>query len=139
MILIDTSGLLAALDADEPDHPGAVEALRSARGPRLLSPFVLAELDYLLTRRRGEMQALSLLAEVARGAYTLEPFASGDMRIAADLIRRHRGLGLGLSDASILVLALRTGARDVLTLDQRHFRAVAWPSGLRLLPADLSY
>ncbi|MDX6647139.1 MAG: hypothetical protein QOK40_2866 [Miltoncostaeaceae bacterium] len=51
------------------------------------------------------------------------------------------GLGLGLADASVLVLSRRCSARDVLTLDERHFRAIAagWLSpepSLRLLPAD---
>ena len=135
MIVIDTSGLLAALDASEPEHEPALAALAAALPPLLLSPFVLAELDYLLTTRRGEAVALELLADVARGAYRLEPFGSADVAAAIGVIERHSGLGLGLADASMVVLAERAGIRDVLTLDERHFRAIADPV-LRLLPAD---
>jgi hypothetical protein len=43
-----------------------------------------------------------------------------------------------LADASIVVLATRYGARDLLTLDERHFRGPRGPAGrpFRLLPAD---
>ena len=49
----------------------------------------------------------------------------------------HR-LELGLADASIAVLAARLDADAVLTLDERHFRALRGPGGrpFRLLPAD---
>ena len=135
MIVLDTSGLLAALDASEPEHGPALAALGAARPPLLVSPFVLAELDYLLTTRRGERVALEFLDDVARGAYRLEPFGAADVAAAIRVIRRHAGLGLGLADASVVVLAERAGTRDVLTLDERHFRAISEPV-LRLLPAD---
>ena len=47
-------------------------------------------------------------------------------------------LGLGLADASIVVLAGRHQTVDVLTLDERHFRAISGPHDrpFRLLPAD---
>ena len=48
MIILDTSGLLAAIDASQRHHRAAADALRRSPGPFLLSPFVLAELDYLL-------------------------------------------------------------------------------------------
>ena len=48
MIVLDTGGLLAALDANEELHGRCVAALASAKPPRVLSPFVLAELDYLI-------------------------------------------------------------------------------------------
>src|SRR5215212_6716102 len=51
VILLDTSGLLAAIDGSERSHAPAAAALRQATVPRLLSPFVLAELDYLLATR----------------------------------------------------------------------------------------
>lgn len=138
MIVLDTSGLLAALDASQTHHAGAAAALRSSGPPRLLSPFVLAELDYLLTTRVSTTIARSWLAEVASGAYQLEPFASSDVAAAGAVLDRYADLGLGLADASLVVLAERHGCNDLLTLDERHFRAVIGPGGrpFRLLPAD---
>jgi hypothetical protein len=138
VILLDTSGLLSALDAAQTHHRAAADALRSAAGPLLLSPFVLAELDYLLGHRVGPTAQRLLLDEVAAGSYRLEPFGPADVRRAADIIAAHAALAVGLADASIIVLAERHGCADVLTLDERHFRVLPGPGGrpLRLLPAD---
>jgi predicted nucleic acid-binding protein len=138
VIIVDTSGLLSAMDASDPLQPRSAAALRSAHGPRLLSPFVLAELDYLLGRRVNLAAARRLLDEVVRGAYRLEPFGSEDIEQAGAIIDRYRDLDLGLADASIVVLAERHGIADLVTLDERHFRAVRGPGGrpFRILPAD---
>ena len=137
MILLDTSGLLAALDASQRSHAEAAASLAATHPPLLLSPFVLAELDYLLFARVGEGPRASMLAEVARGAYLLEPMSGADVGQARTIIHRYGGLGLSLADASIAVLAKRHRTREVLTLDQRHFRVLtADGKPFRLLPAD---
>ena len=138
MILLDTSGLLAAIDASQRHHAAAREALRAAAPPWVLSPFVLAELDYLLATRVGQAAERALLEEVGRGVYRLETFEADEIAAAERVIGRHAALALGLADASIVVLANRYGVRDVLTLDERHFRAIRGPGGrpFRLLPAD---
>jgi len=137
VILLDTSGLLAALDASQRTHEQSAGTLAAADPPLLLSPFVLAELDYLLASRVGEGARKDLLAEVARGAYLLEPMSGADVGEARKVIQRHADLGLSLADASIVVLAKRRPTRDVLTLDQRHFRILNVDGKpFRLLPAD---
>ena len=138
MILVDTSGLLAAIDASQRHHLAAAASLRAAGEPRLLSPFVLAELDSLLATRVSASAARTFLAEVARGAYQLEPFGQDDIERALAIVTRYGDLDLGLADASLVVLAERHQTMDVLTLDERHFRAVRGPRGraFRLLPAD---
>lgn len=137
MILLDTSGLLAALDSAQRHHEQAVGSLATASSPLLLSPFVLAELDYLIATRVGESARTTLLDEVARGAYALQPFSEEDVQRALAVIRRHADLGISLADASIVVLAERYDVRDVLTLDERHFRVLAVDrQPFRLLPAD---
>lgn len=81
-----------------------------------------------------------MLGEVARGVYSLEPFSAEDVAAAQAIIERYAGFGdLGLADASNVVLAERYGSRDILTLDERHFRTMRGPQGrpFRLLPADL--
>jgi predicted nucleic acid-binding protein len=138
LILIDTSGLLAALNSHDRHHRAAVAVLRSTPPPRLLSPFVLAELDYLLAARVGEAAERSLLAEVGRGAYTLEQFSAEDVSAAVRVIDRYGEATIGLADASVVVLADRHGIGEVLTLDERRFRILRWGQRRRftLLPAD---
>ena len=138
-LILDSSGLLAAVDEGQEDHSAARETLESARGPLLISPFVLAELDYVvLTRRMGQGHELALLGEVARGVYRLEYFSEEDVAEAIEIVERYADFRIGLADASNVVLANRHGTLDVLTLDERHFRALRGPGGrpFRILPAD---
>ncbi len=138
MIVLDTSGLLAAIDASQQHHAAAAGALLAATPPLLVSPFVLAELDYLLATRVSIEAELAFLGEIARGAYRLEPLSGDDIAAARDLVDRYRDLGIGIADASLVVLASRHATRDVLSLDQRHLRAMRLPDGssFRILPAD---
>jgi predicted nucleic acid-binding protein len=137
VILLDTSGLLAALDSDQRHHRQAAASLIDATPPLLLSPFVLAELDYMLLSRVGAAARASLLEEVERDAYLLETMTGADVARAYKIIKRHADLGISLADASIIVLAERHRVRDVLTLDERHFRVLtANGKPFRLLPAD---
>jgi len=137
LILLDTSGLLAALDSAQRTHPESAASLAAATPPLLLSPFVLAELDYLLATRVGQRARTGVLREVERGALTLEQFSTVDLRDALAIIERHADLGISLADASIVVLAIRHKIQDVLTLDERHFRTLTVDGKpFRLLPAD---
>lgn len=137
MILVDTGGLLAAYDRLDPDHAAAAPVLeRDDR--RVLSPFVLAELGYMVARNLGAEAERALLAEVCAGVYQLEAFDSADVGAARAVIDRYPTMNLGLADASIVVLAERHHCHDVLTLDERHFRNLRTRSGrsFRLLPRD---
>lgn len=138
MILLDTSGLLAALDASQRHHAPCRAALEAAKGPLLLSPFVLAELDYLLMRHVGSHAQAALLGEVARGAYRLESFTADDVERAGEIMRRYGDMQIGLADASIVLLAERRDTTEVLTLDLRHFQAlrIGGRKRFRIFPAD---
>jgi predicted nucleic acid-binding protein len=138
VILLDTSGLLSAIDGSQRHHADCAAALSQASPPLLLSPFVLAELDYLLSQHVGSDAQIALLDEVARGAYQLEPFGPADVAAAREILEKYASLRIGLADASIVVLAERHRAREVLTLDERHFRALRTHDRKRfkLLPLD---
>jgi len=138
VILLDTSGLLAALDESQRRHRQCRAALTAAAAPLLLSPFVLAELDTLLMRHVGGQAQTALLEEVASGAYRLEPFAADDIARAGAVMSRFADLQIGLADASIVVLAERHQVSRVLTLDARHFQALRIGERKRftLVPGD---
>jgi len=140
LILLDSSGLLAAIDSGQRDHEAAAKALADAQPPLLLSSFVLAELDYFLATRIGTHAEMALLEEVAGGAYQLEPIDRDDIAAAQAVINSYADLGLGLADASIVILAERHDVSDVLTLDERHFRALRRRNGqpFNLLPGGAS-
>jgi predicted nucleic acid-binding protein len=140
VILLDTSGLLSAIDRSQRRHDACAAVVTTAKRPLILSPFVLAELDYLLATSVGASAQDALLEEVERGAYRLDPFTAADVAVARHVIQRYADLNVGLADASLVVLARRYRTRDVLTLDERHFRPMRTLDGrrFRLLPADAS-
>jgi predicted nucleic acid-binding protein len=138
VIVLDTGGLYAALDANEALHGRAVAALVAATPPRVVSPFVLAELDYLIASRVGHQAQMALIDEVARGAYQLELFSAEDIGHARRIMERYADLRIGLADASVVVLANRHRTLELLCTDERHFRALRGTGGkpFRLLPFD---
>lgn len=124
MIVVDTGGLYAFLDRSDAWHGPARAAIDEESGPFLLSPFVLAELDWLVQTRLGIEAECELLDDVEAGVYTLLPFDAADLREAVKLVRHYSGLGIGLADASVAVVAARFRTVNLLTTDQRHFRAL---------------
>ena len=137
-MILDTSGLFAALDAASRLHVEARASLEHEPGRAVLSPFVLGELDYFVAERLGNAAELELLDQVGSGVYELAPFANADVEAARRVVARYGDLGIGLADASVVVLAARHGTKRILTLDERHFRALRPLDGgyFTLLPAD---
>jgi len=139
-LILDSGGMIVALDPNQTDHEAFANALTSHRGPRIISPFVVAELDYMIGRAYGREGQLAFLDEVGRGAYLLEPFGDEDFSRARELLDDYDYLpGFGIADASNVVLAERYGTRDILTTDQRDFRRVKLPGDRHfcILPYDL--
>jgi predicted nucleic acid-binding protein len=138
MIICDTSGLIAAYGQDRARGEEVLEVLRAEAPSLVLSPFVLAELDYLITSRSGVGAELRVLEDVANGIYRLAEFTPRDVAQAAEVVTRYKDLSIGLADASIVVLAARYNTTRVLTFDQRHFRVMKplHAASFTLLPAD---
>lgn len=136
MIIADTSGLLAWFNAREPRHERVREYLGTTTESLVVSPYVVAELDYLVGTRIGVAAELAVLRELAGSAYELATFGAGDLGPAADIVERYRDSEIGLADASLVVLADRYRTHRVLTLDHRHFRALRALDGqpFELLP-----
>lgn len=137
-LILDSGGLLAAIDPNQNDHEDFAESLASHYGPLVISPFVVAELDYMILRDYGRQDQLAFLDEVCRGAYRLEMFKTRDFTRARELICEYEYLsGFGIADASNVVLAERYGTRSILTTDQRDFRQVEVEGRhFRILPYD---
>jgi len=121
VIVADTSGLLALFNRREPAHTAVATFLGSVDEVMVVSPYVLAELDYLLATRAGTPAELAVLRELSGGAFVLAGLEAEDLVQAAVVIERYADLGIGIADASLVVLAARYGTRTILTLDRRHF------------------
>ena len=71
----------------------------------------------------------AFMHDVARGAFTYAPPALDQLRRAMEVDARYADLGLGLVDASIIVLAEDLGIRGLATRDIRHFAAIRLRDG----------
>lgn len=124
MLVCDTSGLLAYFDASDA-HCAEVSLIIAADpGPFVVSPYIVAELDYLLATRRGVHAELSALNELSGDAWELPAFGAIDLREAGRLIDRYQDQDIRVADASLVVLAKRYRTDRLLTLDRRHFRVI---------------
>jgi len=120
-VIVDTSALLAFFDSDEPDHDAVARVLEAATEPLVVSPYVVAELDYLVASRLGVSAELAVLRELAGGAWDLPGFGSEDLAEASTVVERSADQAIGVADASNVILAARYRTRTLVTLDRRHF------------------
>jgi hypothetical protein len=138
-MICDTSALVAFFNGADPDHARVVAVVESARPPLVVSPLVLAELDYLIRDRIGDDTARRAVGSLIGGRFEVAACTPADIAAALEVDSRYAALGIGLTDASLVVLAGRYRTVNLATLDERHFRAVRpLDSGLafRILPAD---
>lgn len=120
-LIVDTSALLAYFDASEPDHAAVASDIEASTELLVVSPYVLAELDYLVATRHGVDAELATLEELASGAWELASFAADDLKRARAIVADYSDQDIGVTDASIVVLAERYRTRAIETLDHRHF------------------
>lgn len=137
MIIADTSGLLAAFDRRERSHDAVVPHLAGDEAV-VVSPYVVAEIGYLVGSRMGARAEVQVMTELAGGGYELAALDSDDVLRATAVMERYADLDIGITDASLVVLAERHRTTDLLTLDERHFRVLRPLQGgvFTLLPAD---
>ncbi len=122
-VIADTSALLAFFDASEPDHEAVSEVL-SAADVLVVSPYVVAEVDYLVATRHGVDQELAVLDELTGGAWHLAAFNEDELRRAGAVIASYKDQAISVADASIVVLAERYRTRTIASLDHRHFDVI---------------
>ena len=121
-MIVDTSALLAWFNDREPQHARVGATLAEASNePLVVSPFVVAELDYLLATKIGIRAELAALAELSAGGWELPAIDGADLAVINDLIARYADQAIGAADASMVVLAARYRTRTIATLDRRHF------------------
>ena len=122
LAVVDTGPLYAVVDEDDADHARCRAALEEADCRLIIPTLVVAEATYLIGTRLGpdvEAQFLKSLTAM----HVEEPTPDDWPRIA-DLVKQYGDFPLGGADASIVALAERLDIETIVTLDDRHFRAV---------------
>ena len=142
IVVADTSGLVAALDATHPDGDAARTVLLEA-GALVISPVLLSALDHVARRVLGRVaaeQSVTDLSRWTREGRAILPRVTPDLLDTAQRVRaRHQDLRLDLTDAVNVALAAEFDTDTMLTLDHRDFRAIrplTEHPAFRLLPAD---
>lgn len=128
-MIVDTSALLAFFDTDEPDHQELSAIISQASEPLVISPYVVAEVDYLIGTRLGVKAEAVALRELAAGAWDLATIDIADLTKIVSVIEKYDDQAIGVADASNVVLAERYQTSTIATLDRRHFEVLRPMSG----------
>ena len=102
----------------------------------MTTALVVAETAYLIGRQLGAAAEARFFRAVADGELQIETLTPAETRRIADLIETYADLGLGGTDASLIVIAERMKVATLATLDRRHFSVVrpAHTAAFELLP-----
>jgi predicted nucleic acid-binding protein len=123
VIVLDTSAILALLDADDPDHERCVGALSDHDAPFVVPAGILGEIGYLVEAKLGPSALSDLVEDLHRRAFAVD-CGNEDFAAIGRLLARYEDLRLGFADAAVIACAARRDAA-VLTLDFRDFGPVA--------------
>ena len=139
MIVIDSSAIIAALDARDRHHAAVRDWLQIEDRDLVTTPLIVAEVDHVAGARGGRDAQHALRQDLLAGAYLVEWWPTA-LASAIPVAEAYADTGLDLADASLVALADRVGTIDIATFDERHFRAVRPAQGgdaFRLIPLDL--
>lgn len=138
MIVIDSSVIYALLDRRDQNHDKAATWYRANLPAVATTPLVVAEVDHLAGSRAGAAAQEAWRRDLANGAYDVMWWPAAHVA-ALEIAQQYADLGIGLTDASLVVLAARLETVDIATFDERHFRAmvpIQAGTSFRLLPND---
>ena len=101
---------------------------------------ITAEVDYLVRQRLGRSVAHTFIRDLADGRLTVLCPSVEDYELIERYDATYSDLNVGLSDLTIVALAVRLNIARILTFDERHFRILRTPLGgsFTLVPADES-
>lgn len=123
LAIVDAGPLYAAADGDDQDHRASSAALSRADLRLVVPGLVVAEATYFVGRRLGAAAESKFLRGI--GELDVEGPSREDFTRMAELVEKYADFPLGGTDASVVALAERLDAPMILTLDHRHFTAIA--------------
>jgi uncharacterized protein len=123
LAVVDAGPLYAAADADDQDHLASRTALERSDLRLIVPALVIAEATYFVGRRMGAAAESRFLSGI--GELDVEGPSREDFTRMTELVEQYADFPLGGTDASVIALAERLDASIILTLDRRHFAAIA--------------
>jgi predicted nucleic acid-binding protein len=120
--LLDTGPLVAALNRRDPQHARCAAALASFSGTLITSGAVVAEAMYFLGALPDGAETLVGLLDDAQ-VDIRDCFGSTQLHAAARLMGKYADIPMDFADATLVLLAEEFATGNILTLDERGFRA----------------
>lgn len=120
LVFVDTSGIVAAMNAKDGHHEKAKAIFRKLAGngcALVVTNYVRAETHALLLARAGRELALRFLEEESWAVEWVEP---EDEKIAMEILRRYKDKEFSLTDAISFAVMERLGIKETVSFD-RHF------------------
>lgn len=124
IVLVDAGPLYAAADSSDSHHAASVAVFERGDLDFVVPALVIAEVSYLVERRRGPLAEAAFIHALAHLGAEVEAPTTVDLIRMAELVKQYADFPLGATDASIVALAERLGTDLIVTLDRRHFGAV---------------
>jgi predicted nucleic acid-binding protein len=137
-VVADTGPIVSFLYRDDPDHRQVRAFLRDNAVALVTTWPVIAEAWHLLLARAGVRAALALMRWVKAGGLRVSAPHDDDPAALLELLERYADHPMDLADATLVLLAERSGATEVLTIDRPEFESYRTRDGRALanvLPA----
>lgn len=122
LAVLDAGPLYAVADSSDDDHNRCLETLERSDLQLVVPALAVAEATYFIGRRLGPSAEAAFLRGLE--SFDIEAPSFDDWKRIGDLVDEYADFPLGGTDASIAALAERLDTPLVVTLDDRHFRAL---------------
>ena len=119
-VVVDSGFFIGLFDETDPLHGRCREFLRDYRGRFLTTEAVLTEALALLSGVQ-QLRCLAWLGDAAQARLLVVDREPLDFRAVEKLARKYADQPMDFADASVVLLATRTGVREILTADRRDF------------------
>ena len=119
-VVADSGFLIGLFDEKDPLHARCRAFLRDYRGKLLTTEAVLTETLALLSTAQ-QLRCLEWLGDSTQAGLLSVDREPLDFRAIEKLARKYADQPMDFADASVVMLAMRTGVREILTADRRDF------------------
>ncbi len=119
-VVVDSGFLIGLFDESDALHARCRAFLRDYRGRFLTTEAVLTETLALLSTGQ-QMRCLEWLGDAAQAGLLSVDRDPIDFRAVEKLARKYADQPMDFADASVVLLATRSGVREILTADRRDF------------------
>ena len=114
--IADSGPLIALFEPAERNHARVRSFIENYEGALLTTWPVLTEVGHMLGHSVDRQ--LAFLEWVERGGVEVTTPGAGAVSLIRQLSEKYRDLPMDIADGSLIVLALESGVRDILTLDR---------------------